>query len=310
MQTPFGELKIFDSHAQFFSHHYLCELAEASGHKPSDGDPLRKISRILEWDMPPEDPVALAQQWVAEMDQRHVDRMVFFSFPFDEMSLHEAILAHKSRITGFATVNPQNPRILGKLETLLGNMKFKGICLFPAMHNFHLDSKEALTVFHVANALRLAVFVHCGAIKTTFRNRLGMPDNFNGHLARPLLLQKIAADHPDVRFIIPGMGAGLFTELLMLADLCDNVYTDTSGINVWAKYLPGQPSPGAMLKQAMDVFGSERILFGTNSGWFPRGWRRDVFEQQTAAMQEAGISEKEAAGIFGGNLARILGIGL
>jgi predicted TIM-barrel fold metal-dependent hydrolase len=54
------------------------------------------------------------------------------------------------------------------------------------------------------------------------------------------------------------------------------------------------------------VAGPERLLFGTDSSFFPRGWNADVFRQQIAAMAEAGVNEAQARQILGGNLETLL----
>ena len=61
----------------------------------------------------------------------------------------------------------------------------------------------------------------------------------------------------------------------------------------------------AVFRAALRVFGPERILFGTDSTSFPRGWRSDVFEARAATLAPL-ISPDAARAIFGGNLARLL----
>ena len=48
--------------------------------------------------------------------------------------------------------------------------------------------------------------------------------------------------------------------------------------------------------------GPKRLLFGTDSSWFPRGWMRSVFDTQVAALAAAGVDEESAKSILGGNL--------
>ena len=52
----------------------------------------------------------------------------------------------------------------------------------------------------------------------------------------PLDLHAIAVRYPRVPFIVPHFGAGYLREALMLADLCPNVYLDTSSSNSWMRY--------------------------------------------------------------------------
>jgi len=94
---------------------------------------------------------------------------------------------------------------------------------------------------------------------------------------------------------------------LMLAGLCPNVYLDTSSSNDWIKY---QAAAHLDLRQvfrhALDVAGPRRLLFGTDSSFFPRGWCQAIFEAQATALYELGVSEHDAQAIFSENLLRIL----
>jgi predicted TIM-barrel fold metal-dependent hydrolase len=107
-----------------------------------------------------------------------------------------------------------------------------------------------------------------------------------------------------VPFIVPHFGAGMLRETMMAADACANVFVDTSSSNSWIRYAPGWTLPG-VFKTAMSVLGPSRLLFGTDSSFFPRGWQRGVFEAQITAATEAGISQSDQALIFGGNFDRL-----
>jgi uncharacterized protein len=89
----------------------------------------------------------------------------------------------------------------------------------------------------------------------------------------------------------------------MLADLCPNVYLDTSSSNSWMRY------EGLDLKtvfqRALAVAGAGRLLFGSDSSFFPRGWNAEVFDTQAKALYEFGVSEADARLIFGENLCRV-----
>jgi hypothetical protein len=61
-----------------------------------------------------------------------------------------------------------------------------------------------------------------------------------------------------------------------------------------------------VFRRALDVLGPKRLLFGTDSSWFPRGWMRSVFDEQVLAMQAAGVDGETARGILGGNLRALL----
>jgi predicted TIM-barrel fold metal-dependent hydrolase len=109
---------------------------------------------------------------------------------------------------------------------------------------------------------------------------------------------------PKLNFILPHFGAGLFRETLMLCDLCPNVYLDTSSTNSWMRY------EGLDLKtvfqRARAVCGYRRLLFGSDSSYFPRGWNAGIFRLQSEALAELGASEEDARAVFGANLNRLL----
>jgi predicted TIM-barrel fold metal-dependent hydrolase len=117
-------------------------------------------------------------------------------------------------------------------------------------------------------------------------------------------LHAIALQFPKLNFILPHFGAGYLREALMLCDLCPNVHLDTSSSNAWMKY-EGLDLK-TVLQRAREVCGADRLLFGTDSSYFPRGWNARIYEQQAAALAAIGVSAEEAGKIFGGNLERLL----
>ena len=62
-----------------------------------------------------------------------------------------------------------------------------------------------------------------------------------------------------------------------------------------------------MFESALAVIGPERILFGTDSSFFPRGWHRAIYNQQRAALIDLGVPDAQQAAIFGGNFERLFG---
>ena len=173
------------------------------------------------------------------------------------------------------------------------------------MHRYHLHDPRALAVAaRVASYPGAALFVHCGALTVGIRKKLGLRTRFDVRFGNPLDVQQIAVEYPAMPIIIPHFGAGLFREALMLADLCPNVYLDTSSSNRWMAYQSGLTLTD-VFRQALLVAGPTRLLFGTDSSFFPRGWVSDVYEQQSSALDELGASTEVREKIFGGNFDRL-----
>jgi uncharacterized protein len=296
-------MRLCDVHCHFFSTRFLELLTGALPDLP-EADRAIAVSHRLGWD-DPGSAEALADRWAAELDRHDVARAaVIASIPGDEDSVAAAVRRHPSRFVGFFMFNPMQGDPGGRLRASLGGLGLRGICLFPAMHGYRLDDQQVRDVFAAAAAHGAVVFVHCGVLTVGVRKKLGLPSPFDLRLGDPLALATTAARFPNVRVIVPHFGAGLFRELLMAVEQCPNIHMDSSSSNGWMRYHPGL-TLDAVFRQALAVAGAERILFGTDSSFFPRGWQKPIYDSQEAALAAAGASDEDRAKIFGGNFERL-----
>jgi predicted TIM-barrel fold metal-dependent hydrolase len=202
-------------------------------------------------------------------------------------------------------VDPTQPDAASHASASIDRGDLRAICLFPAMHRFSIQDDRVRGLFDVAASRPgTAVFVHCGVLSVGVRKKLGLPSPFDIRFGNPLDLHAVALSYPQVPIIVPHCGAGLFREALMVGDLCPNVLFDTSSSNGWIKYQEGLTLSG-VFRQALAVVGPDRLLFGTDSSFFPRGWVSDVYEQQSSALDELGVSAEVREQIFGGNFDRL-----
>lgn len=91
----------------------------------------------------------------------------------------------------------------------------------------------------------------------------------------------------------------------MLADLCPNVYLDTSSTNSWMRYEEASLDLRTVFRRALDVVGPKRLLFGTDSSFYPRGWNKQIFEVQAKVLYELGLDAPTARHIFSDNFVRL-----
>jgi uncharacterized protein len=284
-----------DAHCHFFSTPFFAALGGDAA--------LAKLG----WDAPGT-AEALADRWVAALDRHQVSRAVLIaSIPGDTASVAAAVARYRDRFVGFFMVDPTQPDAAVTASAAIDAGGLRAICLFPAMHRFSIQDERARRLFDVAAAQPgTAVFVHCGVLSVGVRKKLGLPSPFDIRFGNPIDLHAVALAYPAVPIIVPHFGAGLFREALMLADLCPNVLLDTSSSNGWMKY-DGLTLP-AVFRRALAVVGPDRLLFGTDSSFFPRGWVMDVYEQQSAALDELGASAEVREKIFGGNFDRVFAL--
>jgi predicted TIM-barrel fold metal-dependent hydrolase len=290
-----------DSHCHFFSSQFFDTLARQRGR----GDSGASLCAELQWDEPGT-PEALADRWVRELDAHGVARAALIaSVPGDEASVAAAVARHPARTVGFFMVDPSADDAVARVTHGLNAQGLRGVCLFPAMHHVPLvDARTEHIVAAAAARPGTAVFVHCGLLSVGVRKKLGLPSRFDLRLGDPLGVARLALAFPGVPFIVPHVGAGLLRETLMAAEVCANIHVDTSSSNSWIRHTPGL-TLAEVLRTAVAVLGPSRILFGTDSSFFPRGWQRGIHETQRTAADEAGISAADQDMIFGGNFDRL-----
>ena len=284
---------ICDSHIHFFSPGFFAGL----------GATKESLSQIG-W----QDPIsneALADRWAHELNQHGVTRSsLIASLPGDADSVAKAVAIHPTRFVGFFMLDPTREDAVTYATRALDE-GLRTICLFPAMHRYALHDDRVARVFELA-ATRpgTVIFAHCGVLSVGVRQKLGLPSAFDVRFGNPLDLHGVASRHPSVPIVIPHFGAGMLREALMLADLRPNVYLDTSSSNSWIRYTPGLTLE-QVFQSALSVVGPERVLFGTDSSFFPRGWNREIYDRQKSALGAIGANDDVQRRIFGDNFKRL-----
>jgi predicted TIM-barrel fold metal-dependent hydrolase len=309
INTPWGNLRLIDAHTHFFSYQFFQTFARLARQSLPAEAPLTAVGQRLGVEIPPEDAIQLGQRWVGEMDKYGLERLVMFtSVPGDHPSVATAVQAFPERIIGYIMLDPTQPSAVKALHEAVQQYAVKGITLFPAMHHFHADDERVYPIYQAAAELSMPIFVHFGVLQVSIRDKLGLPNVFDLRYANPIDLHKVAIDFPGVNFIIPHFGCGYFRETLMLGAQASNVYVDTSSSNAWLAYMPAHLDLKTVFAKTLHVFGPRRILFGTDSNVFPRGWRQDIFRQQVEILHDLNTPPEAAELILGGNCARLLGL--
>jgi predicted TIM-barrel fold metal-dependent hydrolase len=289
-----------DAHCHFFSTKFFSTLSQQRG----KGDSVPALCTELGWDDPGE-PDALADRWVKELDAHQVARAALIaSVPSDEPSVGAAVAKHPTRFVGYFMVNPNSADALARTHAAVYAQRLRCLCLFPAMHHTALDDERVRKVIDAAVGGDARVFVHCGQLTVGVRKALGLPSAFDIRLGDPLEVARLANAYPSVPFIVPHFGAGFLREALIAADMCPNIYLDTSSSNRWIRFVPGLTLDD-VFRTAVSVVGAERILFGTDSSYFPRGWQQGIYDEQKAALDRIGVAAADQAMIFGGTFNRL-----
>jgi hypothetical protein len=59
--------------------------------------------------------------------------------------------------------------------------------------------------------------------------------------------------------------------------------------------------------RAIDVVGPSRLLFGTDSSFFPRGWQNQIHDEHMEILTDLDVDSASQHLIFGGNFDRVFG---
>jgi uncharacterized protein len=294
-------LTVSDAHCHFFSRRFFEALGMERYRTATSAE---EVAQSLGWEAPG-DAAGLADRWAAELDRNHVGRAALIaSVPGDEESVSVAVRRFPARFVGYFVTNPTAPGAVERAQAAFQDFGMRCVCLFAALHRYGLDDDRVASLFEVAASHGGAVFAHCGFLSIEARVRLGLPSVLDLRCGDPLALARTAARFPTVPVIIPHFGAGFFREALMAAESAPNIHFDTSSSNSWIKYVPGLTLTD-VFRQALTVVGPDRLIFGTDSSFFPRGWRRVIVGAQRTILDDIGVEPQAQAQIFSGNFERL-----
>jgi len=296
-------IEVIDAHAHFITYSTVKEWF-------SDPERLKQAQQRVAYrtDMTelkiPDEPWDTGELWIQELDKYGISAIGMMVGPESWDEFVETRRRHPKRFMGYANINPANDDAVEVVKRA-GREKFQGIKLYPSSWDFPVYDNRVYPIYEEALKQKLLVILHFGiTIGTQANLRFG----------NPLDIQKPAQDFPELNFMIAHFGAGFFREILMLFYQTNNVVVDSSGSNSWMQYLPYDLTVTKVFEKALKAGGSCRIVFGTDSSFFPRGFRYNILEEQYNAVKslcpQLCYSEEDVDLIFRGNILRLTGFEL
>ncbi len=253
--------------------------------------------REAEPEAEPADVRTVAGRWESALDAAGIERGVFFTSPNYHDDLLTFIALNPDRFVGYTTFDPTDRSSADRLRRQIAEHGVRGLKLYPMAFGFYVDDEACDAVYEVCDAAHLPVVIHFGISISAIQDlRYGNPLDLAGPALR----------FPSVTWIIPHFGAGFFREALLVAAQYRNVCIDTSSSNNWTRWTPDQPALADLFRRALDAVGPDRLIFGTDSSFFPRGYRTNILNDHLAVCAGLGLPPEQIDGIFGGNIRRIL----
>lgn len=234
--------------------------------------------------------------WDQEFKKYGISKGVFLTFEPHNQELIQ--FCKNDQFLGFTSVNPVEK---GAADAVREDIKagLNGLKLYPVNRGFSVADERCYPVYEAAEELGIPVTIHFGVSIGYFSDlRFG----------NPIELHPVARDFPDLVFILAHFGCGFLRETLFLGYQCQNIYVDTSSSNRWMEYLPYDIGLKQVFKKCLNVLGPDRIIFGTDSNFFPRGFRNNILEEQMDVLDALNVKREDKIKIFSQNMADLLGI--
>ena len=205
-------------------------------------------------------------------------------------AVYRLVQAHPDKfVAGYLTLNPlEDDDMVKVVEREVKERGFKGVNIVNFSCRLRANDKRFYPIYAKCTELNIPV-----VIQTSINFTVNRTMDYN----RPIYLDEVACDFPDLIIIASHGGWPWVTEMVAIAWKHPNVYIDTSAIS--PKYI-GTPGTGW---EPLMVYGNsilqDRVLFATES-MLPQ--KRCIDEIQALPLKER-VKEKW----LGENAARLLG---
>jgi len=302
-----GLFKIFDAHVHLYGGTYFKYLVRQKPNRLDIASELRALAAKGHIELPGDDPVQLAKRWIDIIDKWKIERlMLFSSIPGDEESVVQAVQSYPDRLSGMFTIDPNSNLMMETAVRRLKEDKLRGVVMYPSFSQLNVSDEWLLPLYNLLQECRSLMLVHFGKLVIRPREYACMATTTEPAYSDPKDLIPVAKKFSGIRFIIPNFGAGKFEETLALGKECPNVYVDTAGSNLWMQEHASKPDLRIVFQKFLDVFGPGRILFGSDSGMLPRGYRYDIVDNQLKLLQEMRLPIADIKKIFYENMAGLI----
>jgi predicted TIM-barrel fold metal-dependent hydrolase len=224
-------------------------------------DDLEKKRDDLSWDAFNSLLVELAQnitvtpeQFISQLDKARIE-WCLIDDPDNEKTA--AFIQHDPRrLKGSATFNPfKGDEGVEEMARFIRKYDFKAIYASPYLWKIKADDPQFYPFYAKAAELDIPVFIY-----TAMNYRTDLPMD----IGRPLYLDRVAMDFPDLKIVASSGGWPWVPELIGVARRHRNVFIDTSSHR--PKYI-GVPGSGfEMLLQFGNTLLQDQIVFGSGVG--------------------------------------------
>ena len=206
-----------------------------------------------------------------------------FEIPYQQIAQY--CDAYPDRFSGLAGVDPtRGVQQLKELDHAVKELGFVGAHFYPHWFRMPPDSALCYPIYSRCEELGIPIMMQVG------QNLIYQKDVRLPSVAKPILLDQVAIDFPNLVLIGIHIGVPWTDEMIAMAWKHENVYI---GIDAYApKHLP------ASLKQYMNSYGSHKVMFGTD-------WPVIDPERAVSEIHEHALRPESLEKIMRGNAVKV-----
>ncbi len=216
--------------------------------------------------------------YLAKMDRADIDRSLLIavragdlkvqgSFEIEYARVAEVCAEHPGRFSGLAGVDPfRGMAGLGELEAAVRDLGFVGAHLYPHWFGLAPDHAKYYPYYAKCCELDIPIMMQVG------QNLIYSRDRRLPSVGRPICLDQVAIDFPELKLIGIHLGVPWSEEMIAMAWKHENVFIGADA------YAPRHwPKP---LVHYLNTYGRSKVLFGTD-------W--PVIDPERAVAEVAGL---------------------
>ncbi|MGH7611627.1 MAG: amidohydrolase family protein [Candidatus Dormibacteria bacterium] len=242
-------------------------------------------------------------------------------------AIAEFCATHPDRFLGVGVLPVMDEELLPELERLQGELGLKGVLIFSNIEGAALDDPSMWPLYQRAHELRLPIWIHPqhapahSWIRRDLLDRMvAWPFDTTVAMLR-LVLGGVLERYPDLRFVTHHMGGMVPYYAKRIEAFAERMVEEYSRLGMahqsqdlrtpvleqLRRFYNDSVSNGSAsaLRCALDFFGPEHILFGTDFPFGPQGgelWPLEELE----VIQQAEIPDAARRQILQGNAERLL----
>ena len=196
-------------------------------------------------------------------------------------------IREESNLYGFASITPTEKGAAEELRKYISS-GFVGVKLHPVVQKFQINDPAAEEFYTAAEELKIPVLFHTGVHGWYLKKY------------RPILLDEVAQNHPNLPIIIEHVGGyAFFDEALAVLQNNKNCYAGIAQTR--NKKIPWY-LPLERLKVLLEMIGAERIIYGADFPWNSCA----EIKEDIRFVNNLEITSEAKEKILGGNISRLI----